>query len=472
MEKIIVGDVNNQYKALLTCFDNSTFSVAWEKNNSYEISFTALDDGSLGYSLLKGWAYVWTLGQQWTITASDVTVGPQQITNQITATHIGLSCTNVRTSATKTKGSYTPLEVLSHYFDGNKFGYTYEVIGKFSAASVDSLEKGSGKDCLDKIIELWPTAVIFPDNKKIRVYADDKWGTQTNFVYRLGRDTDQVELNVDPTDVVNVVTANGKTLYDSEYSKFKKTTNEQRDKDIKSTKKPYTAQLSAMSKTYRQQRAKLKTDDDKDALKKSYEAKRKPISDELNKKTVTIRKTASTAIANKLVALKSDPANFTSYVYRDEDSIKLWGERPGADVSIKNETDTTKLRDKAVSAVSPDPSVELTVDYHGENAINPGDIWFLDASQQIGLQTSVMVAGFTFYPNDRSQATQVTLNNRKKTMMDVNLSLAKATTKALGLASDSFSDLANAKVPYSDNDDGSTTVGGLGYEYRGESNYG
>ncbi|WP_372241274.1 hypothetical protein, partial [Pseudomonas sp. F16(2018)] len=46
MEKIIVGDVNNQYKALLTCFDNSTFSVAWEKNNSYEISFTASDDGS------------------------------------------------------------------------------------------------------------------------------------------------------------------------------------------------------------------------------------------------------------------------------------------------------------------------------------------------------------------------------------------------------------------------------------------
>ncbi|WP_162204137.1 hypothetical protein [Lacticaseibacillus pantheris] len=50
--------------------------------------------------------------------------------------------------------------------DGNSLGYTYDVQGTFDNQQITDLGNGSGSDMLSKIVETWPEAVIYPDNKK------------------------------------------------------------------------------------------------------------------------------------------------------------------------------------------------------------------------------------------------------------------------------------------------------------------
>ncbi|WP_085679537.1 phage tail protein [Limosilactobacillus reuteri] len=66
-------------------------------------------------------------------------------------------------------------DVLKHWIDGNQLGFSYQVIGDFPTAQLEELSDGSGTDMLSKITEAWPNAVIYPDNRNIRVYAQDQF---------------------------------------------------------------------------------------------------------------------------------------------------------------------------------------------------------------------------------------------------------------------------------------------------------
>src|SRR5699024_5877161 len=66
-------------------------------------------------------------------------------------------------------------DVLKHWIDGNNLGFTYQVIGDFPTAQIEELADGSGTDMLSKITEAWPNAIVYPDNKNIRVYAQDQF---------------------------------------------------------------------------------------------------------------------------------------------------------------------------------------------------------------------------------------------------------------------------------------------------------
>lgn len=66
-------------------------------------------------------------------------------------------------------------DVLKHWIDGNQLGFSYQVIGDFPTARLEELADGSGTDMLSKITEAWPNAVIYPDNRNIRVYAQDQF---------------------------------------------------------------------------------------------------------------------------------------------------------------------------------------------------------------------------------------------------------------------------------------------------------
>ena len=66
-------------------------------------------------------------------------------------------------------------DVLKHWIDGNQLGFSYQVIGDFPTARLEELADGSGTDMLSKITEAWPNAVVYPDNRNIRVYAQDQF---------------------------------------------------------------------------------------------------------------------------------------------------------------------------------------------------------------------------------------------------------------------------------------------------------
>ncbi|GAX05367.1 prophage protein [Secundilactobacillus pentosiphilus] len=459
-----ISDVHNQYRANLKSVERSTVSVSWAKNETYELTFTADDDQSFAYSLLKANARVIALGQEWTITTAEpqTTDGSNQY--QVTATNIGLECSDVHTSTKLVAGTYKPQDILAHYFDGNTLGYTYAVHGDFTAEKFSTLGSGSGKDGLSKITDTWKTAVIVPDGRQINVYSAEAWGNETGLTFRVGHDTSDLDLEIDPTGITNVVKVTGKTLYDKDYAKYKKSVNDQLDKDLKSTKKPYSDKLSDMDKDYRKARQKLKSKDDKDDLRKSYDAKTKPVKDEQTKKVTALRQTASNKIATELAKLQSDPNNFVGVTYRDEESIAAWGEHPGSDVSVKNETDTNKLMAAGKAKAHPDPTISISLSYRGKFDIHPGDIWSLDAKMISGIQTKVQVVELTTYPMDSSQPSAVTLNNTKTTITDIESSLIRDSGNALNKATIATDELDLAQILYNTDDTtGETSLGGISY---------
>lgn len=123
--------------------------------------------------------------------------------------------TTTKTTVTKTdetKGDsdenqieYHIEDVLKHWIDGNQLGFSYQVIGDFPTAQLEELADGSGTDMLSKITEAWPNAVIYPDNRNIRVYAQDQfykdYGNRLDYEYN----TTEFKWTYDSTSLTNEI---------------------------------------------------------------------------------------------------------------------------------------------------------------------------------------------------------------------------------------------------------------------------
>ncbi|MHA5111166.1 phage tail protein [Oenococcus oeni] len=202
----------------LNCLLWDTFEVEWEKNSTYQITFTAYDDKSVGFEALDVEAEIDFNGQAFIVKTCEPTFSGSIFTKQITAVHIYTTCSRImKIASTAASANYTPQQVLSYYFDNNAFGFTYQVIGNFSSIPIDSLSSGSAWDALSTIVDNWPDAIIFPDNKKIVVYQHD------SFVKNLGNrisykhDTSDITLTYDSTALTNKVWIIGAKKDDGTY---------------------------------------------------------------------------------------------------------------------------------------------------------------------------------------------------------------------------------------------------------------
>lgn len=184
-----------------------TFNVSWENNSQYQITFTAVYDGSVAYALLTAENIVTWQGQQFVIKSNVPNYSGGYATVAITATHIYMDCRKLF-QHNKKDGTltYSVNDVLSFYFANNQFGYSYEVKGTFSKQQISDLGGNSAFDGLSQIISTWPDAFIFPDNKKIVVY--DKATFAKNLGNRLGygHNSDNMVLTYDSTNIVNQLT--------------------------------------------------------------------------------------------------------------------------------------------------------------------------------------------------------------------------------------------------------------------------
>ena len=96
-------------------------------------------------------------------------------------------------------------DVLKHWIDGNQLGFSYQVIGDFPTARLEELADGSGTDMLSKITEAWPNAVIYPDNKNIRVYAQDQFYKDYGNRLDYEHNTTEFKWTFDSTSLTNEV---------------------------------------------------------------------------------------------------------------------------------------------------------------------------------------------------------------------------------------------------------------------------
>ena len=259
MDKLLVrGLKRTEIEPLgLSSLDPDSFYITWAMNETWQLQFTARDDGSVSYNMLDDEASVFFDGQEYIVKqcipdfvegtkakdvvathvyneisrirkykqyidandpsasqstdvkANDDNTGSSDDSETSTTTQNG----NTTTTVTKTDESdnqenqiwYSLEDVLKYYLDGNALGFTYQIIGNFDKSRIEQLQDGNGTDMLSKIVEHWPNAVIYPDNRNIRVYNIDEfekdYGNRLDYEYN----TTEFKLTYDSTSLTNEV---------------------------------------------------------------------------------------------------------------------------------------------------------------------------------------------------------------------------------------------------------------------------
>lgn len=260
--KILVQGVNCAEKEPLNLFDPKSVQIQWEVNQTWSLQFTAYNDGSLAYQMLESEASIFLDNQEYIIkqVADDSSSGLDSV--QVTATHVYFEVQKIRkykdyidpidkdkqtdvkilkTDSTKSDDSdntktdtnektegntttkittkttdetqqdnqnqvtYSIQDVLDHWLKDNNLGFTYEVIGSFEKKELEELKDGTGADMLSKISDTWNNAIIYPDNRKIRVYLADKFNLNRGNRIDYLNNANEIKFSTDSTSLTNMV---------------------------------------------------------------------------------------------------------------------------------------------------------------------------------------------------------------------------------------------------------------------------
>ena len=133
---------------------------------------------------------------------------------------------------------------------------------------------------------------------------------------------------------------------------------------------------------------------------------------------------------------------FDDFIVEDKDSIAKWGEHPAADMSDDRFHDKNAMEAYVRSKFQLEPLISGTANESSNIKPDIGEIRRLEV-KTVKLVTEVMIVGFTWYPFDPTQQTQLTLNNlpysilRNNTnilqkMNEISTSVTKTITKLNG----------------------------------------
>lgn len=234
-----VPDGDDQIAMLHSALEDSIY-ISWEVNNTYQAYFTAWDDESVAYQMLTVQNMVEIDGQWFVIKQCEpdysggigtTAVTLQHISGEISRMHIYGSdpvdwgqyshtgnsnvSLDVPDNADTVAQSVSPGDILNAFFggdNGKNWNITYQVIGSFNNAMVESpYAAGSGKDAISRILEAWSSAVFWPDNLNLRIYSHDEFYKDYGHRYDYLRDTSEVQLQYDTTDMTNAARLVGAT---------------------------------------------------------------------------------------------------------------------------------------------------------------------------------------------------------------------------------------------------------------------
>lgn len=217
-DKLIVKGLHSAYKEPLASVVFSSFYVQFEKNSQLNLIFDAYDDNSTAFNMLSSESSVFWQGQEYIIKQVTPSYSSGVTTVQVTATHIGYEISRIRQRNVKSGTlTYSVNDVLSFVLGDNKLGFTWQVIGDFSKEQITDLGNCSGSEALSTIIEHWPNAVFWPNNKNIRIYNEKE--LQVNNGKRIDylHNTKEIQLAFDSTSIFNRVKVYGKQKDDSTY---------------------------------------------------------------------------------------------------------------------------------------------------------------------------------------------------------------------------------------------------------------
>ena len=398
-------------------------------------------------------------------------------------------------------------DVLKHWIDGNQLGFSYQVIGDFPSARLEELADGSGTDMLSKITEAWPNAIVYPDNKNIRVYAQDQfykdYGNRLDYEYN----TTEFKWTFDSTSLTNEVMCIG-GKYSIETQVDTSTSGDDShgsggagaDKVVNDAKQylgvpyvwggaggarggdPYSGMdcSSFVSQVYKDMginipaytvamepygheidRSQVQTGDMGfyGSHGGSYH-----ISMALNNSTMIYEPAPGQSCKTQsidsypptwwerndqmaaIVAGDSDSGGdttsesssstsseyyyFAPFMYRDEESIKKYGEYPAEPIEDGRFSDKNAMSDYAKTKIQPDPALSLEVTTYSNFKPIAGDMIHIMVKEQ-SICTNEAIVGFNWYPYSMANPTSVTLNSSEQNILDYQHSRQVALSDAI-----------------------------------------
>lgn len=225
MYQIIVQDRQETRGEILIDFDPSSFKYEYEINNERSISFTAYKTNVNAdvFNMLQNEAIVLWKGQKYVIKQTQIKSDNTMLTVEVTAKHIFMEFQNhyilkdleneemnSEVSEDEEKPRYTLEQYLQFGFNGNKLGFTYQIVGDFNKrVIIDELGNKNGMEYLIEGAELFDY-IYFADNKKIYIYVPNKFYKMAEEIIRYKYNTDEVSASVTTTDLKTYIRGYGK----------------------------------------------------------------------------------------------------------------------------------------------------------------------------------------------------------------------------------------------------------------------
>ena len=566
--KVKVRGVGRTETEPLNCIDPDSFYVDWEINSAWSIQFTAHDDKSFAYSMLDAQASLFFDGQEYIIKQAEPSASGKVNTIDVVATHVYFELSRIRkyktyidpadadkqtdvkvygntqqddsgsdddpnaqktvTSATNgnttTKTTVTKTDetkedsdenqveyhiddVLKHWLDGNQLGFSYQVIGDFLTARLEELADGSGMDMLSKITEAWPNAVIYPDNRNIRVYTQDQFYKDYGNRLDYEHNTTEFKWTYDSTSLTNeVMCIGGKYSIETEVDTSTSGDDSHgsggagADKVVNDAKQylgvpyvwggaggarggdPHSGMdcSSFVSQVYKDMGINIP----------AYTVAMEPYGHEIDRSQVQTGDMGfygshggsyhiCMAINNStmiyepapgqscktqsidsypptwwerndqmasIVAGDSDSGGdttsesssstssefyyFAPFMYRDEESIKKYGEYPAEPYEDDRFSDKNAMTEAAKTKIRPNPALSAEVTTYSNFKPIAGDMIHIMVKEQ-AICTNEAIVGFNWYPYSMANPTSVTLNSSEQNILDYQHSRQVALTDAI-----------------------------------------
>lgn len=398
-------------------------------------------------------------------------------------------------------------DVLKHWIDGNQLGFSYQVIGDFPTVRLEELADGSGTDMLSKITEAWPNAVIYPDNRNIRVYAQDQFYKDYGNRLDYPNNTTEVKWTFDSTSLTNeVMCIGGKYSIGTEVDTSTSGDDSHgsggagADKVVNDAKQylgipyvwggaggarggdPHSGMdcSSFVSQVYKDMGINIP----------AYTVAMEPYGHEIDRSQVQTGDMGfygshggsyhiCMAINNStmiyepapgqscktqsidsypptwwerndqmasIVAGNSDSGGdttsesssstsseyyyFAPFMYRDEESIKKYGEYPAEPFEDDRFSDKNTMIEAAKTKIQPNPALSVEVTTYSSFKPVAGDMVHIIVKEQ-SICTNEAVVGFNWYPYSANNPTSVTLNSSEQNILDYQHSRQVELTDAI-----------------------------------------
>lgn len=214
MDLIVNNGIDEE---ILVDFNVDDFVEDWEKNSAWSVSFsvTKTKKNAYTFNMLQQEAMIKLDGQWFVIKQLEPKASGRVLSKSITANHIYFTCQDHRQYNQKSQ-SWSIDDALHWTFDGNKLGFTWEVVGSFGKVQMDNFGDANALSMVETILSSF-NAVLDADNKHLIFYAPDSWGQVTNNQFRYLYNTDTVNCQIDTTNLKTVIRGYGKQNDDGTY---------------------------------------------------------------------------------------------------------------------------------------------------------------------------------------------------------------------------------------------------------------